>query len=128
MTRDELNAFGTEIIDSSIEVHKEFGPGLLESVYTFALRTELKLRGINSSIEYSVPLSYKGFPTGKNYIVDLLVENEIIVEVKAVEQLHPLHEAQIISYLKLTEKRLGYLINFNVTRLKNGLHRFVNKF
>ncbi len=128
MTRDELNAIGAEILDACIAVHKELGPGLLESVYVFALKKELELRGIPSEAEVRIRLFYKGHDTGKYYDIDLLVKKEIIVEAKAVESIHPVHEAQIISHLKLTDKRLGYLVNFNVVRLKDGFRRFVNKF
>ena len=128
MTRDELNALGAEILDACITVHKELGPGLLESVYVFALKKELELRGIYSEAEVRVTLFYKGYNTGKYYEIDLLVEKEVIVEAKAVERMHLVYEAQIISHLKLTDKRLGYLVNFNVVRLKEGFRRFVNKF
>ena len=128
MTRDELNDLGAEILDSCIAVHKELGPGLLESVYVFALKKELEMRGIFSEAEVKVPLMYKGYDTGKYYEMDLLVEKEIIVEAKAVMAMHPVYEAQIISHLMLTDKRLGYLVNFNVVRLKEGFRRFVNKF
>ena len=128
MIRDELNALGAEILDACIAVHKELGPGLLESVYVFALKKELELRSIPSEAEVRIPLFYKGHDTGKYYSIDLLVKKEIVVEAKAVEAIHPVHEAQIISHLKLTDKRLGYLINFNVVRLKEGFRRFVNKF
>lgn len=128
MTQDELNDLGAEILDSCIEVHRELGLGLLESVYVFALRKELELRGIFSEAEVKVPLSYKGYATGKYYEIDLLVEKEIIIEAKSATAIHPVNEAQIISHLILTDKRLGYLVNFNVVRLKEGFRRFVNKF
>lgn len=128
MSPDELNELGAEILDACISVHKELGPGLLESVYVFALKKELELRDIPSEAEVKIPLYYKGYDTGKYYHIDLLVKKEIIIEAKAVEAIHPVHEAQIISHLKLTDKRLGYLINFNVVRLKEGFRRFVNKF
>lgn len=128
MTRDDLNALGGEILDACIEVHKQLGPGLLESVYVFALRRELELREIFSEAEVKVPLFYKGYDTGKYYEIDLLVEKEIIIEAKSVEKSLPIHEAQIISHLKLVDKRLGYLVNFNVVRLTEGFKRFVNKF
>ena len=89
---------------------------------------ELELRGIKSVAEVPVPLFYKGYNTGKLYRIDLLIEGEIILEAKAVEIMHPVYEAQMISHLKLTDKRLGYLVNFNVVRLKDGFKRFVNKF
>ncbi len=128
MTKEELNALGGEILDACITVHKELGPGLLESVYVFALKKELELRDIFSESEVKVPLFYKGHDTGKYYQIDLLVEKEIVIEAKAVEKIHPVHEAQVISNLKLIDKRLGYLINFNVVRLIDGFKRFVNNF
>jgi len=127
MTKEQLNKLGGQILDACIAVHKELGPGLLESVYVYALFKELQLRGINAVTNVTVPLFYKGFDTGKCYEIDVLVENEIILEAKAVDTLHPVYQAQIISYLKLTGKRLGYLVNFNVVLLKDGFKRFVNK-
>ena len=127
MTKEQLNKLGGQILDACIAVHKELGPGLLESVYVYALLKELQLRGINAVTNVTVPLFYKGFDTGKCYEIDVLVENEIILEAKAVDTLHPVYQAQIISYLKLTGKRLGYLVNFNVVLLKDGFKRFVNK-
>lgn len=102
------------------------GPGLLESVYQFCLVEELRSRNIFVEEQVSVPLFYKGKPLEKDFRIDILVANEIIIELKAVECLLPVHEAQIISYLKLAEKRLGFLINFNVPLLKSGFRRFVN--
>ena len=128
MTREQLNNLGSQILDACIEVHKHLGPGLLESVYLFALLKELELRGIRAALNIAVPLFYKGHDTGKCYAIDLLIEGEIIFEAKAVEVMHPVYDAQIISYLKLTDKRLGYLVNFNVVRLKDGFKRFVNNF
>lgn len=128
MTRDELNSLGAILLDSCITVHKELGPGLLESVYVFALRKELELRDINAEVKVPLRLFYKGYDTGKIYEIDLLIESEIILEAKAVEIMHPVYQAQIISYLKLTDKPLGYLVNFNVVRLKDGFKRFVNNF
>jgi GxxExxY protein len=128
MTREDLNALGAQIRDACITVHKELGPGLLESVYVYSLKTELVCRGIKAETNIRVPLFYKGHDTGKYYEIDLLVENEIIIEAKAVETMHPVYKAQIISYLKLTGKRLGYLINFNVVLMKDGFSRVVNDF
>lgn len=128
MTGDELNALGAEILDACMAVHKELGPGLLESVYVFALLKELELRQIKALANVAVPLFYKGYDTGKYYEMDILVEGEIVVEAKAVQTMHPVFDAQMISYLKLTKKRLGYLVNFNVVRLKDGFKRFVNNF
>jgi GxxExxY protein len=128
MTRDELNALGGEILDACIEVHRILGPGLLESVYVFALKKELELREILAETEVQLPLYYKGHYTGKYYEIDMLVEKEIIIEAKSVQMMLPVFEAQIISHLNLTDKRLGYLVNFNVSRLKDGFKRFVNNF
>lgn len=128
MTRDQLNALGAQILDACIAVHKELGPGLLESVYVFALLKELELRGIKAVANVGVQLFYKGHDTGKFYEMDILIEGEVVFEAKAVDTMHPVFEAQMISYLKLTDKRLGYLVNFNVVKLKDGFRRFVNNF
>ena len=128
MTKEEYNILGKHIIDSSIQVYKELGPGLLESVYTYALLKEFKIREIKTLKKALVPLFYKGFDTGKFFKIDIIVENEIILELKSVEIMHPVYDAQLITYLKLANKKLGYLINFNVPLLKNGFKRFVNNF
>ena len=128
MTREKLNEIGGIILDASITVHKELGAGLLESAYEISLKKELELRGLNVKAQVPVHLNYKGVDLGKTYVIDLLVENEIIIEVKAVEIMIPIFEAQIITYLKLYNKSLGYLINFNVTLLKDGFRRIVYKF
>lgn len=128
MSNEELNQFSKEILDASIAVHKEMGPGLLETVYQQCLVKELLLRTIKVNTMVPVPLQYKGHVLNKDYVIDILVEEEIILELKAVEIILPVHEAQLISYLKLADKRLGFLINFNVPLLKNGFKRFVNNF
>ena len=127
MERSRYEELATIILDSAITVHREMGPGLLEAVYQYCLVRELELRNVTVETLVTVPLVYKGHALKKEYIVDVLVEGEIIIELKAVEGLLPVHEAQLISYLKLADKRLGFLINFNVPLLKNGLRRFVNK-
>lgn len=124
---DELNQLTASILDASIAVHKEMGPGLLENVYHHCLIDELLQRQIDVKTMVPVSLVYKVKPLNKDYIIDLLVEGEVIVELKAVESLHPVHEAQLLSYLRLTNKRVGLLINFNVPRLVQGFRRFVNK-
>ncbi len=126
--REQLNKLSTQILDACITVHKELGPGLLESVYEYALLKEFELRGINAVNRVALELFYKGHSTGKYYEIDMLVENEIVIELKAVEAMHPVYDAQIISYLKLANKRLGFLVNFNVPMLKDGFKRFVNNF
>jgi len=116
------------VLDASVSVHKEMGPGLLESIYQQCLAKELEFRSVEFAQCVPIPLVYKGVQLNKDYIMDLLVENEIIIELKAVEGILPVHEAQIISYLKLADKRLGLLINFNVPLMKQGFRRFVNRF
>ncbi|MBL0134483.1 MAG: GxxExxY protein [Chitinophagaceae bacterium] len=128
MSNQELNRLGGQIFEACLEVHKELGPGLLESVYVFALLKEFEFRGIKAIQNISIPLTYKGQLTGKNYEMDILIEDEIIFEAKSVDIMHPVYQAQIISYLKLTGKKLGYLVNFNVPVIKDGFKRFVNNF
>lgn len=128
MNSEELNKLSKIILHSSIEVHKEMGPGLLESVYELCLEEEFLRNGLKCRRQVPIPLNYKGKNLSKDFRIDLFVENEIIIEIKAVEYILPVHEAQIISYLKLTEKKLGFLINFHESLLKDGFHRFVNNF
>ena len=109
-------------------VHRELGPGLLESAYQFALKRELELRGLYVRPKVPVELIYKEVSLGKAYEIDLLVEEEIVIENKSVEALLPIHTFQVITYLKLYKKKLGYLINFNVPLLKDGFKRIVNDF
>ncbi len=128
MEREEYNRLSKIILDVCIAVHREMGPGLLESVYEKCIMKELELRGLHAENQVSIPLFYKGFKLSKDYIIDILIENEIIIEIKSSEKMLPVYEAQIISYLKLSKKKLGFLVNFNVPLLKNGFKRFVNKF
>lgn len=128
MTKERYNELGGIILDACIAVHKELGPGLLESVYVYALLKEFELRGIKAVEKIAVPLFYKGFDTGKYYKIDLLRENEIVIEIKSAEIMNPVFMAQIISYLKLSDKKLGYLVNFNVPKLTDGFKRVVNNF
>ena len=125
-TLEELNPFSSIILDSCITVHKAMGPGLLESVYQHCLSKELRLRNLKVETMVPVPLIYRGEELNKAYVIDLLIEGEIILEIKAMDGILPIHEAQILSYLKLANKRLGLLINFNVKLLKEGVRRFVN--
>lgn len=122
-----LNHLSSIILDAAIVVHREMGPGLLEGIYQHCMVKELRTRQLNVRIMVPVPLHYKGESLNKDYIIDILVEDEIILELKAIEGILAVHEAQIISYLKLTNKRLGFLINFNVPLLKQGFKRYVNK-
>lgn len=128
LSSGELDQLAKTIVDSALTVHKELGPGLLESVYHHCLIEELSLRNVYASSHVTLPLVYKGAFLNKDFVVDVLVEEEIILELKSVETLLPVHEAQILSYLKLADRRLGFLINFHVPLLKQGIKRFVNKF
>ncbi len=114
------------LIGAAIEVHRILGPGLLESVYRQALVHELELPGVPCRAEVLIPAHYKGLEFTSGYRVDLLVADLLIVELKVVESLLPVHEAQLLSYLRMTGKRLGLLINFNVAVLRNGIKRIVN--
>lgn len=128
MTRVELDRLSKIILEASIAVHKEMGPGLLESIYELCLLNELERSGVKTASQVSIPLVYKGTELSKDFRIDILIEDEIFLEIKSVETLLPVHEAQIISYLKLADKRLGFLINFNVALMKHGFKRFVNNF
>ena len=128
MDKERYNYLSREILDACIEVHSVLGPGLLESVYQAALMIEFNLRGIPAKEKIIIPIIYKCINTGRYFEADIIVEDEIILELKSVETVIPLFEEQIISYLKFTDKRLGFLINFNVPLLKNGFKRFVNNF
>jgi len=125
---DYLNELGDIILDSAITVHKTLGPGLLESAYHLALKRELELRGLFVKSKVPVTLFYKDIDLGKSYEIDLLVEDEIIIENKSSQDINPIYIAQVITYLKLSDKKLGYLINFNVPLLKDGFKRVVNRF
>ena len=129
MTNERLNEIGGIILDAAITVHRELGPGLLESAYQLALKRELELRGLKVRAKVPVELIYKEIPLGKAYKIDLLVEEEIIVENKSTDGSAPVFIFQVITYLKLYhQKKLGYLINFNVQYLKDGFKRIVNNF
>ena len=114
-----------QIIGAAIEVHRELGPGLLESAYQACLARELSLRGLPFMQEKPLPVEYKGTPVDCGYRLDFLVDSKVIVELKAVDALAPVHEAQLLTYLKLTGCRVGLLINFYVPVLKDGIKRLV---
>lgn len=113
-----------KIIACAIEVHKTLGPGLLEKLYLEAMVIEMKLNGLQVEKNVKIPVEYKGKPIG-DYFIDLLVEDKVILELKSVERHDPVFEAQILSYMKLTEKKVGLLINFNSKMVKDGIKRFV---
>ncbi len=128
MQKEEYERLAREIFLASLEVHKIMGPGLLESVYELCLMKELSIRNVRAKTQVGIPLIFKGFELTKEYKIDILIEDEIILELKTVEAILPIHQAQIISYLKLANKKLGFLINFNVPIIKDGFKRFVNNY
>lgn len=125
MTENEITE---KIIGAAIKVHQRLGPGLLESAYQACLYYEIIKEGLTVEKEKPLPLVYEEVKLDCGYRIDLLIENTIIVEVKSVDALADIHLAQILTYLKLSNKRIGLLINFNVTRLKDGLKRVINKY
>ncbi len=127
MTKAKYDKLTEKIIAGAIDVHRELGPGLLESVYEACLVKELKKRELFVEQQLQLPIYYKGEKLDKEFFIDILVGKEIVVELKAVEILLPVHEVQLVTYLKLADKRIGLLINFNVPILKQGIRRKVNK-
>ena len=119
------NTISSQIIGAAIEVHKQLGPGLLESAYEECLAHELGLRRLTFERQKPVPVEYKGLKLACGYKLDMLVEQRVIVELKAVELIAPVHEAQLLTYLRLTGCRLGLLLNFNVPLMRNGIKRLV---
>ena len=126
--KDRLDQITRRIIGAAIEVHKMVGPGLLESAYQACLAFEVRQRGLKAEEQVPLPVLYKDVKLDCGYRLDLLVEDSVIVEIKAVDQLSPIHDAQILSYLRITHKHVGLLINFHNRVLKNGLKRIVNEF
>ena len=124
----EINDVTGQIIDAAMKVHTALGPGLLESAYQACLAHELRKRGLVVQTQLVLPIEYDGTKLDAGYRIDLLVENCVIVELKAVETMNPIFEAQILSYLKLSKLEVGLLINFHVPRLKDGLKRIVNNY
>lgn len=127
-SRDELNEISGKIIDCAIRVHKELGPGMLEGAYEICLMHELTALGLNVVSQVQMPINYRGLKLDAGYRIDLLVEESVIIELKSVDRLHPVHEAQLLSYLRMSGLRLGLVINFNVKRLVDGVRRVVNNF
>jgi GxxExxY protein len=123
--RDE-NAIAKEIVDSAFRIHTTLGPGLLESVYNAVLAHELGRRGLRTSQQQPIPVVYENFRIDIGFRADLVVEDKVIVEIKSVELIAPVHKKQLLTYLRLADKRLGLLINFNVALIKDGITRIVN--
>lgn len=128
MEKQRIEIYAKQIVDAGYKVHNELGPGLLESVYLYCFMEELRIRGITVKQEVVIPLFYRGNPLNKDFRLDLLVENEIIIELKSVEIILPVHVAQLLTYLRLSNKRLGFLINFNVPVFRDGIKRHVNNY
>lgn len=122
---EDVEAAATAVYDAAFKVHRNLGPGLLESAYEACQCHELEKAGIEFKRQVSLPVEYDGVKIDAGYRIDILVANKVTVEVKAVERLMPIHTAQIITYLKLSKKRLGLLINFNVELMKRGIRRII---
>ena len=122
----ELNSLSRVIIGCAIKVHKELGPGLLESAYQECLLYELRKAGLKVVKEKPMPIIYDEIKLDHGYRIDILVENRVVIELKTVEQLNDVHTAQVLTYMKLGNYKLGLLMNFNVKLLKNGIKRFIN--
>jgi GxxExxY protein len=125
MEKERRDFITGQILDASIEVHRHLGPGLLESTYEICLMKEFQLRGIAAKRQVKLPIKYKEYELDQDYRIDILVEDEFILELKSVEFVLPIHQAQIITYLKLADKRIGFLINFNEVKLINGFKRII---
>jgi GxxExxY protein len=121
----EFSELSQKVLGCAIEVHRVLGPGLLESTYQQCLGRELHMNGIAFKLEHPLPVEYKGIRLDCGYRIDLFVEDELILELKAVEELKGIHEAQLLTYLKLSGVRQGFLFNFNVKKLKDGIKSFV---
>jgi len=126
MITERTEAIAKIVVNSAFKVHKELGPGLLERVYEICLAHEIRKTGLDVKRQIDIPIVYDGIEFSEGLRLDLLIEDCIIIEVKAVEQINPVWDAQIISHLKLLNKDLGFLINFNVPLIKSGIRRFIN--
>lgn len=123
---EDIDRLAAIVVDSAFSVHNELGPGLLENVYEACLSHELKLRGVNHLLQVPVPVDYKGIRLEIGYRADVIVEQKLLIEIKAVDQLLPVHTAQVITYLRIKRFPLGLLINFNEVLIKAGIHRVLN--
>jgi len=126
MVEDKDSELSGVVIGAAIEVHRHLGPGLLESAYESCLCRELELQGLSVARQVPLPVIYKGLSLDCGYRLDLVVNDELIVELKTVEKVLDIHKAQLLTYLKLTGRRLGLLINFNLPYLRDGVHRIIN--
>jgi GxxExxY protein len=126
-TREQLERLATELVDAAFTVHSALGPGLLESAYQACLVHELRRRGLAVQCEVPLPVHYAGLAIDAGYRVDMILESQVIIENKSSRALTPVHVSQLLTYLKLSDKRLGFLINWNVPRIKDGIKRLVNR-
>jgi len=126
-SKEEIERIASVVVDAMLKVHRALGPGLLESTYQACLAHELGIRGIAVRCEVSLPVNYDGILIEAGYRIDMLLADCIIVENKSVQTLAPIHEAQLLTYLKLSGHRLGFLVNWNVPLIKDGIKRMVNK-
>jgi len=126
MNRDEVNDRTFQVVDAAMKVHSALGPGLLESAYEACLAHELRSRRLHVDAQIPLPIEYAGVRIEVGYRIDLLVDGVVVVELKALTTLLPIHEAQLLSYLRLSGRQIGLLINFHVVRLKDGIKRLVN--
>lgn len=120
------NAIGKQLVDAAVQIHRELGPGLLETVYEVVLARELESRGLRVRRQVSVPIVYRGVRFEEGFRADVIVEDKVIVELKSVEQLSKVHSKQVFTYLKLTGLKLGFLLNFGTNLMKDGIERIVN--
>lgn len=120
------NDIATEIVDSCFKIHKTLGPGLLESVYEVVLAQELMKRGLSVARQQSIPITYDGTTFEEGFRADLIIENKVIVELKSVEKVAPVHKKQLLTYLRLSNKKLGLLVNFGENLIKDGISRVIN--
>ena len=123
MTENEIAKL---IVDASIQIHKELGPGLLETVYEVLLKHELESRDLNVNRQIPIPINYKGIKFQQGFKADLIVEDKVIIELKSVEPISKAHKKQVLTYLKLTDKKLGFLLNFGEALMKDGITRLIN--
>ncbi len=126
-SKEEIELVATQLVDSMLAVHRELGPGLLESTYQACLAYELRDRGVEVRCEVELPVKYRGLEIEAGYRIDMLVADCIVIENKSVQELVPIHEAQLLTYMKLSGCRLGFLVNWNVPLIKDGIKRIVNK-
>ncbi len=120
------NEIGTIIVRTAVELHKDLGPGLLESVYEILMAHRLRQKGLRVERQVSIPIEFDGYRFEEGFRADLIVEDKVIIELKSVEQVHPAHKKQVLTYLKLTGLKLGYLLNFGAARMKDGIFRIIN--